>query len=384
MNTTNKETGIETPATASVEAPIDVMEADEVINTKKPKRQKRKIVIILLAILLLLIIGYRIFQTFAPSEVEEAAVINVKVAEVEYGSITASSPITGRIEPVEEVTIVPMTSGEVTRVYVQIGDRVSKGTVLFDTDKTQMAASYNQANASYIMAKKTYENMRTLYNEGAVSLHDLDSAQVQYESALAAYTSASEGYSNTSVTSPIDGYVTSLNVSVGSMAAPGSPVASVADVSSLVVNTTISEYLVSQLKVGDPVEILVSTLSGNIFQGKVSALSPAPAKGTLTYPVEFSVEDTSNLVKAGMFAEVRIVSAEKDHVLMVPSEAVLVKNGEALVVVINKEMPEYRKVLTGLDNGAFVEIINGLKEGETIVVEGQQYITENVKVNTSK
>ncbi len=354
------------------------------ISVPKNKRNKRKIVLIILALIVLVVVGFRIFQFLSDDSMPEASIINVKVDKVKVASITATSPITGRIEPVEEVSIVPMASGEVTSVHVKIGDKVSKGTVLFELDKAQISANYNQAASSYNFAKTSYESMSALYKEGAVSLMDFEQSKVQYESALASYTIASEAYGNANVKSPIDGFVTSINVSIGSMASPGSPAGSIANVSSLVINTNISEYLVGQIKPGDTVEIYISTLGDKTFTGTITALSPAPAKGTLTYPVEILVKDETNIVKAGMFAEVRIISAEREQVLSIPSDSVIIKNGKSLVVVIKNKLPKYKEITTGLDNGTFVEVVTGLKKDEVIITEGQQYITEGVEINITK
>jgi RND family efflux transporter MFP subunit len=226
--------------------------------------------------------------------------------------------------------------------------------------------------------------MKVLYQEGAVSLNDYDQAKVQLQSAQSAYTTAADAYGNTRVTSPIDGYVTSLNVSVGSMLSPGAPVASVANVSDLIINATVSEYLVGHLRKDDLVEIRISTLGEQTYQGKVTAISPAPAKGTLTYPVKFSVVNPDGIIKAGMFAEILITSDQREDVLAVPSDAVIVKNGESMVVILEKDIPSYRKITTGLDDGTLVEVTSGLSEGETIVVEGHQFVTENVKVKISE
>jgi RND family efflux transporter MFP subunit len=345
------------------------------------KRNKQKIVLIIVGIILIAIIGIRFVQTFSPTPEEAPQLANVTTDVVRLGSLEAQSPLTGRVEPKEEVTILPSAGGEVTGVYVRLGDQVSKGDLLFTIDGAQIAASFNQAKASLDLAKRTLDNMRVLYSEGAVSQNDFEQSRVQYESALASYTTASEAYSNTRVTAPISGYVTSINVSQGSTAAPGSPAATLADVSSLRIRTTISEFLAGRIRQGDPVEIVISTIGTEPFQGTVDALSPAPAQGTLTYPVEFSIQDSEERIKAGMFAEIRIISDQRANVLMVPSKAVTIRNGEASVVVLKDKLPSFKPVTTGLDNGEWTEIISGLSEGEIIVVEGQQFVTENEEVN---
>jgi RND family efflux transporter MFP subunit len=159
------------------------------------------------------------------------------------------------------------------------------------------------------------------------------------------------------------------------------PAVTVADVSALEINTTISEYLISKVHVGDPVDIYIKSLSNEPFPGGITALSPAPATGTLTYPVTISVTDGSGVIKAGMFAEVQIISDKKELVLCIPSDAVFIKSGEAKVVVLNGTIPSLVTVTTGLDNGTLVEITNGLEAGDTIVTSGQHYVIEGEAVN---
>jgi RND family efflux transporter MFP subunit len=283
----------------------------------------------------------------------------------------------------------PLTSGEVTRVYVSMGDKVNKGAQLFEIDRSQIAAlsnALNTARESLNSAQTAYERMEALYGEGAVSLQAYEQAQTNYIMAREQYSSArsshSNAHNNSTVTSPISGYVTSLSVSVGSLASPAAPAATVADVSSLKIDTTVSEYLAPRLKSGDPVEIHIATLGDQVYTGAITAVSPAPAAGGLTYPVSISVENENGEVMAGMFAEINIVSDEKDMVLCVPSDAVIIKSGRPIVVVLNNgNIPEFRDVTTGIDNGEYVEITSGLSAGETIVTAGQHFAKEGEAVN---
>ena len=347
------------------------------------KKSKKGIIFIVISILFILtLLGYRIASNFETPEIDEELPVNVKVAEAGFASIFATSPISGRIQPIDEVLIMPLASGEVTRVYVKMGDRVNAGAALFEIDKAQISTALNQAREAYNAAAVTYERMQTLYDEGAVSLQTFEQAQIAYVTSRESYNSASNAYSNTTVTAPISGYVTSLSVSVGSLAAPGAPAAIVADVSELKIDAAVSEYLAPKLKAGDPVEIHIATLGGKLYAGTITAVSPAPAAGGLTYPISISVQDDSGEVMAGMFAEISIISDEKDDALCVPSGAVIVKSGRTVVAVLeNGNIPAFREVSTGIDNGEYTEIVSGLSEGEIIVISGQHYVKEGVAVN---
>ncbi len=343
-------------------------ESKTVENGKK--RKVNKVITIAAAALVIGLVIFRIISSMSGTVTEEESPVNVKTALAEKMSISTTSPITGRVEPIEEVSIIPLVSGKVTAVNAEIGDRVSKGTTLFQIDGTQLMTSFNQAKEGLNVAKSTYDRTSVLYKEGAVSYQDFEQAQAAYANAQQTFAAASDAYSNCTVTSPINGYITAKNIAVGSIASSAAPAMTVADVSKLQINTNVSEYIVSELNVGDTVNVYIS---------------PAPATGSLTYPVKISLSDDTGKIKAGMFAEIKIVSAEKKDTLCVPSDSVIMKNGTAVVVTLNKEnVPKYNEVTTGIDNGEYVEILSGLKEGDRIVISGQQYVTEGTPVNVTK
>lgn len=352
-------------------------------NSEKKGSPIKAILIILAILFILALLYYRISGNFsAPAPIAEDAPVNVKVATAELMPIYTTSPISGRVQPVDEVAVMPLSSGKITGVYVKMGDKVSKGAVLFEIDKAQVATSLNQAREALNNAETAYNRMSALYAEGAVSLQTFEQTKTQLVTTRESYNAASNAYSNCTVKSPISGYVTSLAVAAGGMASPGAPAATVADVSKLKIDTSVSEYLAPKLKLGDAVDIYIATLGENAYQGVITAISPAPAAGNLTYPISISISNEGGDVMAGMFAEIDIVSDEKAAALCVPSDAVIVKSGKSIVVVVDDEgIPWYNEVETGIDDGEYVEIVSGISEGETIVVLGQQYAKEGVAVN---
>lgn len=342
-----------------------------------------RIIVLLLILLVLFRIGSAVYDKISP-EVEKEEQTAVQTAVAGMADISSTAPITGRILPSDEVAIVPLVSGKVTAVHAKVGEYVNAGTVLFEIDRTQATATYNQAKAAYDLANTSYNNAVTLYNAGAVSKTSLDQAYVSYVSSKESFNAAAEMYGYYSVTSPISGYVTSLSVDVGSIAGQ-TMAASVANTDSLSIDTTVSEYLATKLQQGQEVEIHVSSLKDKTYKGIITELSPAPAYGTLTYPISIALKDTSGDIKAGMFAEVIVKDSESTNVLCVPSDAVFAKAGENIVVVLDdKNVASYAKVTTGIDNGELVEIISGLKAGDVIVVSGQQYVDEGETVKIIK
>jgi len=192
--------------------------------------------------------------------------------------------------------------------------------------------------------------------------------------------SAADALGMASAKAPISGYVSAVNLTVGTYAMAGIVAVTISDISELEINSAVSEYLIGSIKEGDVVKVSVKSASDKPFKGVITSVGKSPSAGTLTYPIKISID--SNLIKAGMFAEVQLSSASKEGVLTIPSDAVLIKSGKSIAVVLTEDKVSYREVSTGIDNGEYVEIISGLTEGETIVVKGQNYVSdgETVKV----
>ena len=362
------------------------MEQENRENGTMQEKQGRKgpgagrIVAVLIALGLVAFFGYRVYQYLNRPEAEvPVESVNVMVEQALLEDISEQAPVTGRLEPVEEVAIVPLAQGQVTQVYVSVGDKVSKGQTLFTIDSSSVAAQLNQAKVGVDAAQSAYDRMQTLYNEGAVSAQDLESVKTQYLSAKESYNQVAEVISNYTVTSPITGYVTSLSVSAGSIAG-GNVAGSVANIDSLVVNTTVSENMAAKINVGDEVDVYIASVD-QTFKGTVTTFSRIPSIGTLTYPLTITMAPDDALF-AGMFAEVHLTSETASNTVTVSSEAVIIKGGRSVVCVIDPatNIPAFREVSVGIDNGTRVQILEGLEEGETVAYSGQQFVTEGEAV----
>jgi len=344
----------------------------------KKLSKKQKIILAVVAVFVLTGVFRIVSNRLEDKSAVTSDVVNIKVTTASLTTLENTSPLTGRLTPIEEVTIIPKAMGEVTSVNVELGQKVSKGTVLFELDKTQVATTYNQAKASFADAQLNLSRMETLYKEGAVSLQQYEQAKTSYTVAKEVYTAASDGINNYTVTSPIDGYITSINVDVGGIASQSGAAATIANIDKLEIETSVSEAVINKIKVGDKVDVLVSSVSDEPFTGTITALSPAPAVGSLTYPMKVTLDNESALIKPGMFAEVVITSDKTENVIALPSGAVLIKSGKTVVATIeDNEKVVFKEVVVGVDNGELAEIKSGIAAGDTVVIEGQYYLEEN-------
>ncbi|MDR2771694.1 MAG: efflux RND transporter periplasmic adaptor subunit, partial [Clostridiales Family XIII bacterium] len=363
----------EAGVTKSAAATGPEVAAEENAKSRRGAGKALKWIIAVFILAMIAIAGFRIVtDRLAPQESAEDPSVNIRVTRAVVTEINSNAILTGRLEAAEEAIVIPKMAGEVTRVYAELGKRVTKGDRLFELDRNQMAISVNQARIAYDDAVTNLERVKTLYEEGAVALQMYEQAQTGFNMARESYAAASDVIGNAVVTAPISGHITSVNVSVGGLASQASPAVTISNIDKLEINTGLSENMINKVKLGDTVEIRVKSVSEDAsFSGTVTALAPAPATGSLTYPAVITLENSDDAVKPGMFAEVTIAADKVENALAVPSGAVFIRAGRQIVISLDAEdRIVLNDVVTGVDNGELIEIKSGLSEGDRVVTEG--------------
>jgi len=164
------------------------------------------------------------------------------------------------------------------------------------------------------------------------------------------------------------------------MAAPGSPVLTIADMDQMVVEGNLAESEVNFAKVGDEVKVYVTSANKEHFRGYIENVSPIADPVTKAYSIKIRIENGSQLLKGGMAAEIHMTAEARDDVLVLPREALLDQGDRQVVYVIDGNKAQERAVTLGLTTDDMAEIVSGLKAGEQVVVSGQQFLTDGTKV----
>lgn len=337
--------------------------------------------------------------------------IKVKTAAAENGRLEAVYKITGALVPAETARISAQMTGKVSEVNVEEGDTVAAGQVLARLDDTQLSAQLTQAQASYQGAMNSekqakinmdnaaaaLERTKALYAEGAVAKVQLDAdqkaydlAKSQYESSLSAGVGGSKAsvenisaqIRNAVIKSPIPGIVVSKNITAGEIATVGNTLMTVADMSSLKLKGTISQAALPYIRKGDPVDLFIDIYPDQTFQGTISDIGSMSVSTGAYFPIEISMSNTGGFASGiSAHAEIRAKGAER---LIVPASALVDHNGETYVFVIEDGIAKKTTVLTGLQNDEQVEILQGLKGGETVAVTNANHLFNGMPVEIVK
>lgn len=331
----------------------------------------------------------------APEEevVEEKSARSVETMTVSTGSISSDFSFSGTVAPSREVSVVPTVAGKVTGLGYEVGDSIGEGAVLFTVDSVDLEnqlrsieANYNVTKLQADNAKTTLESNQILYEEGVISKSEYDQLKLAYDTAEANLTAIEiqkenleKNIADCSVTAPISGVISARNIEIGSFASQSSPAYTIIDLSSVKVEVGVSEQMVNQISVGDTVDVNLTAVSPEPLQGTVSTISPA-ATQTGTYTIKITMDNSRGLLKPGMLAEVTFVTAASDDTMLLPRDAVIDKDGETYVYIVENSTAKKVLVEIGIESGETVEITDGLTTDMQVVTKGQTYISDGEQV----
>lgn len=327
---------------------------------------------------------------------EEKTLRTVETETAGKTAIASGFSYSGKAAPSKEVSVVPTVPGKVINFNYDVGDTVREGAVLFSVDSADLQnnlrsleANYHVAELNLNNAKNTYENNKILFDEEIISQTEFDQIKLAYETTEANLTATQiqidnlkKNISDCTVTSPMSGVIAQRGVERGGFASQAAPAYTVMDLSTIKVEVGVSEQVVNTIAIGDEVAVKMTAVSAEPLTGRVSTISPSAGQ-TGTYTVKIELNNQDGAIKAGMLAEVSFTMEQSEEAFVLPRNAVLTKDGETYVYILEGNTVKKTPVETGIETGETIEITSGLSEGMEVVTKGQTYISDGEEVNTA-
>ncbi len=307
---------------------------------------------------------------------EEEKLPDVTVTVATAQDVDQFSTYTSSVEAWAVNNIAPQTTGRIQKINVEVGDFVKAGDILAEMDKVSLV----QAELQMKNYGTEYDRLKGLYDVGGLSKSDLDNAQLAYEVSKSSYDNLLE---NTILRSPITGVISARNYDRGDMYAMASPLFVVQQIVPVKLNIGISEGDYTKVKKGDSVELTVEAFPDRVFTGKVNRVDPTIDPYTHTCNVEITVQNSDRALRPGMYARVTVM-IQTNHSIVIPDTAVIKQtgSGQKYVYILGSDNTvSFRVVTLGRRMEAEYEILEGIEEGETVVISGQSAIKDGVKVN---
>jgi macrolide-specific efflux system membrane fusion protein len=341
----------------------------------------------LLAVLLALGSGGGWLVWGQPDAAETAATTTAQVSKTDVISTVSAD---GTVEPNDSADVSFDTDGIISRIPVEVGDTVKVGDVLAYVSNSTARAELKSAQAGLKAAKANQEAVEeeTDDDDDATQISDEErdkqraSAKASVEQAKVAVLQAEESISDLTLRAPVAGTVTAINGTVGSSTngngsgadsdsanGGGSTFATIADMSSWVVDCSFAEADVAKVKKGDEVQITFGSVPNETFTGRVRKidLSATTSENVTTYGVEVDVLNAPSELRDGASASVTVTTASATNVLAVPTSAVTTDaQGQSTVKLVKHGKSTSRTVQVGIKGDTYTEITSGLKAGDVV------------------
>ncbi len=326
---------------------------------------------------------------------EERQVIEIETVSATYKPIASQLQAMGKVlaHPLRKAIVSYAFPARIAQIHVRPGDWVKEGQELVTLQSEEVGeakSAYYKAIADYELARQNHEREKRLFDRGVGAQKNMLATEAELKVAGASLDAAEKklhvlGFTEAQVKdiseshqvnpvitlfSPIRGKVVHYNVVLGGMIDQASEILTIMDPGLLCVDAEIYERDIAKMRIDQKVDVSVPAYPGEKFQGKICYIGDVLKEETRTITVRTEVENKDNLLKPGMFANIRIFLNHQTRALVLPQEAILDDQGDKLIFVKQGDQFFPRLIETGTRENSDVEVTAGLEEGEEVVSKG--------------
>jgi RND family efflux transporter MFP subunit len=328
---------------------------------------------------------------------------NVVLGALQKGEIVQSESITGNVMSDQQANIYPKVSGNIERIFVDIGSNVGTGQVLALIDTTvyaqnarQARAAMKQAQANAENAKLNFDRNKALLDQNLISKQEVDNARTSYNVAQSQQEAASANLSNAMtqlsycrVRAPFSGTIVKRMFDAGAYVSPTNPQGStmfiLADLSKLKVMIPLPEKDVNLIPQIKDIIITSDALPNMQFKGRLGRTAGAVDLSTRTMDVEINIENNGRALKPGMFVNINLILNKKENTPILPHNVVQNDENGNFVFVVTPDSTAHKKYIQlGIQQNGQDEVLSGIDENDRIVVQGQTLVKDRSKVRILK
>ncbi len=322
--------------------------------------------------------------------------VKVSVQKISVQNLPNYYRFPGTVEGQYRINLSTKIMGRVSYLPFENGAKIKKGQTLIRiqsdnvrAQKEQVEANLAEAQAAFANVKTNYDRIKALYAEQSATQKELDDINTQYKMARAKINMLKSklkeindvlGYAV--IKAPFDGHIVNKMVQTGDMASPGMPLITIEGGRILKVRASVPESQIDAFRNGDPVQIKVDAIGNEIFKGVIESTNPSGNPGSRQFQVivRFTENPGDLKVKSGMFANV-VLEKGSQSVITVPKSSVVERGQLTGIYTVNENQEALlRWVKTGRTIGQNVEILSGLKAGESYIASAESRLQEGQKV----
>ncbi|MCE5347289.1 MAG: efflux RND transporter periplasmic adaptor subunit [Bacteroidales bacterium] len=349
-----------------------------------------KKILVLSAIAIISLSGCRNTDQNLTADVE----IPVSIEDIRLRSIEEFINTTGTAFPKGEIVLASKIAASYyleknphTGKPWQMGDKITAGALIARLEDREYVISVKMETSelNLELAESELKKQESLYEKGGVTLKELKTASINYETAKTTVENARLQLEKTKIVAPIDGVIVDLPYyTQGTLIAQASTIAKIMDYKTMYMDVQLPEKYISVIKPEQTVRLTNYTLPGDTIIGKITQLSPAIDANTRTFKGNILINNNNYLLRPGMFVKADIITNHKDSVVVIPKSIILSRQKGKTVFTIDRGVAVEKIIETGLENISEVEVIRGLVKDERIVTAGFETLSNKSKVKIIK
>jgi membrane fusion protein (multidrug efflux system) len=312
----------------------------------------------------------------------ETAALSVEGFLVSSSVLNSSIEIAGSLLPYEETEIHPEVNGKVVMLSIQEGAVVRRGTLLARLFDGDLQAQLQKLSVQLKIARKTQERQDELLKIGGISQQDYDLSLLNVSTIKADMQILQASIDKTIIRAPFDGKLGLKNISIGAYITPTTVLTTIRQVNKLKLEFSVPEKYTPKVAVGNVISFSTEA-SPRTYTAKIKATESGITQDNRSLVVHAIVENTDKNITAGSFAKVIFDMGNNNNAIMVPTQAIIPQARDKKVIVYRNGIANFNTVVTGTRDSARVEILSGLKVGDTIITTGLLQIKPDSKINLS-
>lgn len=301
---------------------------------------------------------------------------DVKVITLSTASFRDYIDVTGHVQADIATVVSAEEQGVVQRFFKEKGDWVDAGEVVLSLKSKVLQANYDEAKASYLLSKATFERQANLYKDKVIPEQKYLEYKYTYDRDKARFDMLSAKLEKTTIVSPVPGYLDERFVEIGEFILPGRQLFRIVKTDTVKITAGVPETYVQDIRKGTPVDITVDVLPDLKISSRVSYVGPSIDKGSRTFPIEIRFKNPQGKLKPEMFANLKIARAAVDNAIVIPRDAVIETESHKYVFLARDGTARRQDISIGGAYGNQIWVSSGLQPGQRLIVTGHRDLVD--------
>ena len=318
----------------------------------------------------------------------------VSVLDVKPGSIETFITSTGTVFASQEVELMSEISGKYfpeinpqNHRSFKMGDQIKVGQVIikFEDQEYENSIAFEAKQLNYKISEQEYEKQESLYKKGGITIRELKNSEISFINAKYEFENAEIKLAKMLIVAPFTGLIVDMPYyTVGTKLNTGLSMVKLMAYKKMYMEINLPEKNLMLIKNGLNVNVTSYVFPDDTLTGKVTEISPAISTETRTFKCKIQVNNPELLLRPGMFVKADIVTQRKKNVIVISKDYLLTDSRGKALFIVEQGTAHQRHVKTGLENQDQVEIVNGLKLNDRLVIKGFETLRDRSKVKVIK